>query len=283
MFRKAEKEDRKPVVDLWQRVFGDAPEFIEACLDELIGPQNTFLAVDEEGAVQAMLHTVPCCEAGRKGVYLYALGTNPPKRATGIMTGLQVFAEQEAAVRGSSFACLIPANEHLYAYYRKRGYAETLSLRHLPWKAPERVCAERTLSASFSAPGGAVLNELRGRWLPKGWIGFDECRMQMLAGDLAKAGALLCQSEGGYAVCLPDSNKTPLVAELAAHSQVQAELLLEALTYRLNTQALALTLPPGTSLFAGQGELCAAALLKWLGPKGEGDGPQYFRFGFDEL
>lgn len=107
---------------LWKEVFGDSDSFIEHFMNRYYRREN-LLSVEEEGTLQSMLHLVPFhYKSNRIGV-VYALATASASRSKGYATLLLRRAIERAASEGYIAIALIPAEESLFTYYKRQGFA----------------------------------------------------------------------------------------------------------------------------------------------------------------
>lgn len=125
------------IISLWQKVFGDEEEYIRAFYRSFDTAGNIFYAVYGEdriritsdltmidGEVIGLVNRVPLrlCRNNKiyEGYYIYAGCVDPAYRGYGVYRDIMREAE-----RDTLFTVLIPANEPLFAMYRKLGYTET--------------------------------------------------------------------------------------------------------------------------------------------------------------
>ncbi|MFV0412295.1 MAG: GNAT family N-acetyltransferase [Oscillospiraceae bacterium] len=279
-FLPAQPQDTPALRALWQQVFGDEESFISQSLLSFAGPGQVYVAKQQEKLV-AQLLAVPCNMGGQSGVYLYALATAPSARGQGVMGGLMAYAEEEERQKGAVFSALIPAGAALYAYYEKRGYAQTLWLRRV-LLAPEAAQPGEDLpGVQFARPDAEGFAALREKYIQCPYINFTPGRYAPLLQDLYSQGAVFAINSGGYAVYMKTEDSV-LVVELFAQNDAQAKAILCAIQEKTGCGGMALTLAQQPALFAGQGVLQPAGLLKPLQSEFVVKYP-YIRFGFDEL
>ncbi len=127
---------KRDMMELWKETFHDSDRYIELVFDNYFSLPNSFVRYDENRIIAAML-CVPyefqiLTKEGKKarlrGMYLCGLATHPEWRRRGIMSELMDEAEEAFQARGYDLAFLIPADDHLREYYRRKGY-ETASWR----------------------------------------------------------------------------------------------------------------------------------------------------------
>lgn len=279
-FLSAQPQDTPALKILWHQVFGDEESFINQSLLLFAGPGQVYVA-KQQGEPVAQLLAVPCNMGGQSGIYLYALATVPSARGQGVMGGLMAYAEEQERQKGAAFSALIPAGAGLYAYYKKRGYIQTFWLRRL-MVAPKAERADENLSGvQFAHPNAERFAALRKKYAQCPYINFANGRYTPLLQDLYSQGAAFAINSGGYAVYIKTEGGI-LVAELFAQNDAEAEAILRAIQEKTGCGGLALTLAQQQALFAGQGVLQPAGLLKPLQEKFVVKYP-YIRFGFDEL
>lgn len=168
MFRTARDSDTAALLSLWNRVFGDDETVAAGGLNQFAGTGNVFVA-DDNGTPVAMLLAVPCHIGSQRGIYLYALATEPDYRGNGIMSQLMAAAEQHKIHEGAQFSVLIPAEIPLFAYYKKRGYSQRLQLRVLQQNAKDADGARPT----FTPVESNQLTCLRNQYLQGSRVEFD--------------------------------------------------------------------------------------------------------------
>lgn len=150
---RADSSLRPAAAALWQNVFGDDPDMIEAFMDAAPFEKTCFAAVSGD-TLAGMLFSLPAVLTvggeAHESRYLYAVATDPLFRGKGIMSALEAFACEEAKREGAEYAALVPAEKPLFAMYQKLGYrtaffAHTMHLpKHL---APQASLSPCTLPA----------------------------------------------------------------------------------------------------------------------------------------
>lgn len=276
MFRMAAEGDLPRAAALWQRVFGDDEAYIMMCLRQFAGPGGVFVAQAGNDAIEAILSAVPCRLGECNGVYLYALATEPESRGKGTMTGLMEYAHEVKKDEGATFSVLIPASPSLFGYYRQRGYTGEVCLRHLELELPQED------SGACRPAGVEDLEQLRERFLDGDYFRFPNAQATVVKQDLEAAGLSLVESREGYAAYLKGSGHTLLVPELAAASDAAALALLAGAGQMTGCSVANITLPQGSPLFGGMGEVHPTAQVKWLDDSAKVK-DCYLRFALDDI
>lgn len=117
--------ERDALSALWQKAFGDEPEYIERFFDAFV-PSSFALTAWIGDALASMLFLLPSVltidEASYDGCYVYAVATAPAYRGQGIMTRLEEAACRVARQDGAKCMALVPASQELFHLYSKLGY-----------------------------------------------------------------------------------------------------------------------------------------------------------------
>ncbi len=129
--REVRPDDRKALVSLWVRVFGDAPELVEAFFD-LLPEMGTGVTAEENGELLGTAYLldgftlISPDSAPKKCGYLYAVAVEEHARRKGIGARLSQAAAEIGRMRGAELICTLPAEPSLY-----RWYASVLSLHEV--------------------------------------------------------------------------------------------------------------------------------------------------------
>ncbi|MCC8170699.1 MAG: GNAT family N-acetyltransferase [Parabacteroides sp.] len=126
------KSDKQQVKDLWQTCFDDDEAFAAFYFDRVYRPENTVI-YKEEGivlsALQLLPYTMTYAGAEIPVSYISGASTAPGARGRGLMKGVLADAFERMRRRGDYLSVLIPAEEWLFGFYRKTGYAEAMYCR----------------------------------------------------------------------------------------------------------------------------------------------------------
>ncbi|MBQ6316187.1 MAG: GNAT family N-acetyltransferase [Oscillospiraceae bacterium] len=129
--REVRPDDRKALISFWVRVFGDAPELVEAFLD-LLPEMGTGVTAEENGELLGTAYLldgftlISPDSAPKKCGYLYAVAVEEHARRKGIGARLSQAAAEIGRMRGAELICTLPAEHSLY-----RWYASILSLHEV--------------------------------------------------------------------------------------------------------------------------------------------------------
>lgn len=116
------KEYSSSLKKLWKNVFGDSDEYINLLFDFGYTPRECFGEI-RDGEVVSALYLLGCSIGSFSGRYLYAAATLESCRGQGIMSRLIEEAKEYIKKEKISFISLVPANDNLYGYYGKFGFA----------------------------------------------------------------------------------------------------------------------------------------------------------------
>ena len=113
---------------LWKLSFDDSDAFIDLFFNTVYKKENMLTIENEEGTPVSMtyLYTFDVKIQGKKSrwMYLYALSTHPQYRNIGYAEQLINEAKNRAKIEEKTLF-LVPGNEKLREYYKKRGFCDT--------------------------------------------------------------------------------------------------------------------------------------------------------------
>jgi len=147
--RLARKGDLESQKNIWKQTFGDEDIYIDYYYANRYHEEETALLLSR-GEIAAMLSMLPVkfvmpdCKAF-DAVMLYAVATHPQRQNQGFATRLMEFSNQYLKSQNISFSILVPAEDSLYDFYRKRGYQSEFAIREA------RVTKEQIKSFGISA------------------------------------------------------------------------------------------------------------------------------------
>lgn len=120
------KEDIPVLKEIWREVFRDTPTYIKLFFSQKFSPSSC-LVYKEGGQIVSMIHypqySMKFYSETLTAGYICGTATLPSFRGKGIMGKLIEAACDKMRARGDTFSVLIPANEALFKYYEKFGFA----------------------------------------------------------------------------------------------------------------------------------------------------------------
>lgn len=123
VYGKASESDFAELKKLWIEVFEELPEAAELFFERNKAYTHAYCA-KHNSELAAAVYLVDGSLNGKRAHYLCGAATRADCRKRGVMSGLIRFALADAAERGDAFSLLFPANETLYAFYKRLGYEE---------------------------------------------------------------------------------------------------------------------------------------------------------------
>lgn len=233
--RQATISDISQITALWQAVFGDEPEDIFQWLTKFAGIENVFVAVDSNQQIIAQLLGVPCQNGKNKGVYFYALATEPSMRGKGIMRKLMGYAEKYFSEQNKQFVCLVPASESLFSFYQKYGYNKTSKQYSYCLKTGESIVinkkdypAPKMKEKSLTAEN---FLELRKKYVSVPYIFFAEEQTSVILKDFYSQKGVFLTNDSGYVSSVKtNADKKQIVVELFAKTQQDQKILLNGVS-----------------------------------------------------
>ena len=112
------EENKQDTIYLWNKVFGDSEEEISFFIENSRHAESITFYHDHK--IASMLCLVECTVDGVKGKYIYAACTDPLYQGRGYMSEIIDAAKEKT----ENYLCLIPANEGLIDFYKKRGFTK---------------------------------------------------------------------------------------------------------------------------------------------------------------
>ncbi len=168
MIRFARDEDQTQLKALWQEAFGDSSAAINFYFSNRHKNENMLVA-EVDGQIAAMLTMLPMQLAFgtdmRRCRYVYAVATAKIYRGQGISSGLLSYCHDFMQKNGETASILVPASDHLFEFYGKRGYKTeffvenfTLNSIDLPPCPQDAVCMPCSSADFFRLRNSAFSN-----------------------------------------------------------------------------------------------------------------------------
>lgn len=127
MIRFADKHTAPLVRQMWKECFGDTDEYMDIYFTYKYKNENTLIYLEDDmivASLQILLYTITFYGAEIPFGYLSGLCTLPEYRNRGYMSQLIDKAHQVLSERGVALSILVPAEDWLYEYYQRFGYAK---------------------------------------------------------------------------------------------------------------------------------------------------------------
>ncbi len=150
---------------LWKQAFGDGDEFLDMFEKTAFSPARCRVA-KMDGVPVAALYWFDCSCRGEKIAYLYAVATSREYRGMGLCSALMDDTHKHLERLGYKGAVLVPSNEPLFDFYKKRGYEVCSHIKEFSCRAADTSINIRSIDATEYArlrrellPVGAVVQE----------------------------------------------------------------------------------------------------------------------------
>lgn len=137
--------DKNQIIPIWQEAFGDSEQDILFFADNVKNAKCFGNYVDDNLA--SMLYFVPCTLNGSDANYIYAACTKVEFKSNGYMTQIIDYCKQNY-----NLICLIPANEGLIDFYKKRGLDIKEDLSNLTFNQTDEIGQYLLEGCSLSEP-----------------------------------------------------------------------------------------------------------------------------------
>lgn len=131
--RLAQKGETDRQKEIWKLCFGDPDSYIDFYYANRYQEDKTVVLL-LDGEISAMLTMIPIKtvlpdQRSLNTVMLYAIATHPKYQNRGYATQLMNFCHQYLRAEKTELSVLVPAQAHLFDYYRKIGYSDGFYLR----------------------------------------------------------------------------------------------------------------------------------------------------------
>lgn len=264
---------------LWKRCFADGDEFIDLYFSRRYSDAIN-MAVREGGKIVSALQMIPYpmtfCGDVISVAYVSGACTHPGYRAHGIMRRLLADTHRRMHADGAWLSALIPAEEWLFGYYAKSGYASCFgrSIRRVGKESLSRSSACGTRVEAYTSLTDELFRyfdtRMRGRHCCV--LHTREDMSVVMADMILGDGRLLVarDQEGivGMAFAVPDGRKVSVKELLADNAEASSALLSEAACmYEASTLECMLPAPADKSPLGMARVINAEALLRLFARK----------------
>jgi len=132
MIRSATSYDIPALKKIWDGSFQDPINYIDFIFDRLAKPTDAIVYEDGDKIVSMLLMIEAKFVYRQESVdvvYILGAATATQYQNRGIMTYLLDHAENLARQKGVQLSVLVPGEQYLYNYYKKRGYSADFNVR----------------------------------------------------------------------------------------------------------------------------------------------------------
>lgn len=263
ILRPLTPDDTDAAVSLWQRCFDDAPDWIRRTMaaGRLM---DCAVGAFDGGALCSAMYAVPGLEyCGKRGAYLYALGTAPEARGRGLGGAVLEALAEHCFRDGAEFVVLMPGSAGLRDWYIRRFSMLPLApMADCPVPVPEPTASSgccRPLDAAAYAAARCRFSDLS---LPLALLRAQEADL------LPDGGCCMLELPGCTALaCVRSEERRLQVLELLCPPEAEAAAL-GLLCRRFHAEGLSLRRPAADGLSplyrcADSGVLPAAARCRF--------------------
>ncbi len=168
---------------LWREAFGDSDAFMDIFFEGAAFSPERCKRLKVDGSLAAALYWFDCTLRGERVAYLYAIATSERYRGRGLCSALMNNTHEYLGALGYKGAVLVPSNETLFDFYRKRGYETCGYVSELECAACGEAIDLRAIDTDEYArqrraylPSGGVIQENEN-------LGFLAAQYELFAGD----------------------------------------------------------------------------------------------------
>lgn len=200
-FRFAQNSDIPTLKKLWKCCFGDDDKYIDLFFAERFA-QDICLAAFQGETAAAMLFLLPitavCGEKHYPARYIYAVCTKPEFRNRSLSTRLLDAAHEYMAKNNIAMSLLVPAENSLFDYYKKRGFETEFYCREFEVNADAANIdfEQAELQNLFEERNRVFSNSTLYMQWDKVALGYQQKEAEFFGGKTLKF-------NDGYAVCVP--------------------------------------------------------------------------------
>ena len=121
--------------EIWKLCFGDSDKFIDFFFKHKYKEDETVLLL-HDGEVAARLTMLPVqIVAADRCIFntamLYGIAAHPEYQGRGFATRMMSYTHQYLKEKNNAFSVLVPAEKHLFDFYRKQGYQDGFYIREI--------------------------------------------------------------------------------------------------------------------------------------------------------
>lgn len=128
--------------EIWKICFGDHDDYINFYYNQRYKENETVVLL-HEGQISAMLTMIPVRTVtpdhrSFNSAMIYAVATDPQYRNRGFASRILDYSSRYLGARETHMTILVPADRHLFDFYRRQGYREGFYLREA-WLTREQI------------------------------------------------------------------------------------------------------------------------------------------------
>lgn len=287
--RPARSGEEARLTALWQQVFGDSREAVDAFF-RLYRPED-FLVLTETGRIVSMLALMPMTllapgRAPASAWYVYALATDPDRRGLGFARRLLAEAGGCLRRRGADCATVVPAEPSLHRFFGSTGFQPCFALQ--TWTLTPPPLPPGQAETSLRPAGPESYNTLRSALLTgHSWVRYETSAIQFQQSISRLSGAEL------HILAVDGSPGCAAVERVNAHTLLCKELLIApALTEQAAAVLAAaygasrcLVRAPAWQIAPAGGTVLPFGMVKWYNEAQaalwSGETQAYLGLGFD--
>lgn len=135
-FEKTDKKDFNELKHLWKSCFDENEKAIDLFFEKAMKFTDVYCA-KLNGKIVSAIYLIKASLNDKKAHYIFAVATLSEYRGKGIMRNLMEYSLNDAKNNGDVYSLLFPANEKLYDFYKKFGYVESCTARHIEFTRKE--------------------------------------------------------------------------------------------------------------------------------------------------
>lgn len=225
--RRAQKDDRNAIFNIWRVCFGDTEDYINFFLNNAYEPSSC-LVWEEDGSPVAMLHMFYADYKTKSGSfpvqYIYAAATLPEYRRRGIMGRLVESAVNFGAEKGCLFTFLLPANDKLYDFYAELGFKTAFSIQKVKLNRGQLEKSAIYESPVFLEPDVDKLYNLRQAYF-KPAVLWHRKKYKYVISEWQFTGGNVLFNGTNYALCREYNDKVIVKEACGPFSEIAAMIL----------------------------------------------------------
>lgn len=246
--RRSRSGDEKKLKDIWQICFSDPDEYIDSFFEKMYRPGRAVVAEAEaERELCAAMYVLEAGDLamGRCG-YLYALGTLPNYRGSGIGAAVAKGAAALGFELGYDICVTCPAEQGLFDYYRKLGFLNFSKISRLIYSISD--LHSRSFNGHITSISAHEYNKLREKFVPENAVRYSGEFMEYLSETFRQSGGGLFTLDTGKCIAAVETGADVgdgiIIKELLGGSG-QADTTVELLMRHFSAKRASVVIPAG--------------------------------------